>query len=172
MVGRFKDGTPQPQTGQREDLTTPEGWRIDWPDDTPFDVPFLDNAPNVEGLPDLSDPWTPGAPGHVNDPPAVERYKETFVAHTCFVGTHRVHGDKKLLGCVKWGFTLNKVGRRAGGHTTREAAWPEMSIIEGTPEPSCYKPQGFGDAVDLWNKTVDKEHQIPDILDPWPHQHY
>jgi len=157
MSGKFKsDGTKSTSLNQeRQNRTSGDGWRIDWPLDEDIDVPFPDKFPGI------STPWVPGKPGTFNDPPQLTRQKVKFIAHTCFVGEKK-NGERVWFGCVKWGFEMSSNGRPGRAGTTREYKEPTVSVLPGTPKWSCGKPKGMDGAVDAWNDQ-NEEHEVPPI---------
>ena len=161
ISGRFKkNGDPASADGNRGDRTTTEnsgipGWRVDWPDNLGGTaVPFLDNVGKH-----ISEPWTPGNSGTVKDPPAIENSGETFKVYTCFIGV-KAGGEHKFLGCLHWGFTMTKKGRRISGATTRKFREPEFNVLSGTPSWSCSMPKEVGAAIKRWNYQYSSNSKV------------
>ena len=150
------------ENGYRNERTN-NGYRIDWPDEMRggSTLPFLDNLPNRQ-------PWTPGNKGTAPDPPVVNQTGESVEIHTCFIGENDSDGFTQFLGCIRWGFKLNKEGMRAGSGT-REFRAPDAALLDGTPEWTCARPKGWVDAVKGWNfqPGVTKEGRISNSLRDW-----
>jgi hypothetical protein len=162
MVGRF-DENGKPESGldrDRNERTTEDGWRIDWPLGKPPGVPFIDNA-------GYGSSHSPGGPrGISNDPGAVVRKQgHSFKAYTCFVGKKKNTGDLVWLGCLHWGLTLVKEGIRKGSGT-REYRPAKFQVLDGTPSFTCSPLAGIYGAIDKWNS------QNPGFETPVIHENF
>ena len=88
-----------------------------------------------------------------------------FVAYTCFIGeqdgTPPYHG---FLGCVRWGFRLNKVGQF--NDNPAFLIEPEFEELEGTPEVTCKRPAAVAAAIGHWNDLQSRVDRIPAAVIP------
>jgi hypothetical protein len=130
---------------------TVNDWRIDATEH--MEEPFVSDTQWGEG----SESHESSLSGGVADNPASFTYSTKFTARTCIVC--KAGGDEvgKVLGCVEWGYTAQKINSSTSTVDAHEAG--EMTVVSTPPRYLCGDELGetLNDAIKGWDASYTSQ---------------